>query len=222
MTRRQVLQWLGAGAAGAFILPLLSACGRKPPSFDNLDITDNGNFNTVFSLPDTHGAARTLADFRGKVVVLFFGYTQCPDVCPTSMAELAEARKQLGSDGQRLQVIFVTVDPVRDTPAILDQYVAAFDPSFIALRPATDADVSTVTKQFHIYAAKSVAPGAGASAGASGGSTNASSAAAPPSYTIDHTAASFVFDPSGKLRLYARDGQGVARWVHDVRILLQA
>lgn len=207
MRRRRVLGWL---TAGAFIGPLLGACGKKPPSFDNLDITDNGNFNTVFSLPDTHGTARTLADFRGKVVVLFFGYTQCPDVCPTSLAELAEARKQLGGDGQRLQVVFVSVDPVRDTPAILDQYMAAFDPSFVALRPATDADVIAVTKQFHIYAAKNVIPGGGAS-GATG----------QPAYTIDHTAASFVFDPSGKLRLYARDGQGVARWVHDVRILLQ-
>ncbi|MGI4859698.1 MAG: SCO family protein [Janthinobacterium lividum] len=220
--RRQVVQWLAAGTAGAFIVPLLSACGKKPPSFDNLDISDSGSFDTAFSVPDTHGTARTLADFRGKVVVLFFGYTQCPDVCPTSMAELAEARKQLGSDGQRLQVIFLTVDPVRDTPAILDQYVAAFDPSFIALRPATDADVAVVTKQFHIYAAKSVVPGAGANAGASSVGTGAGDAGAPPSYTIDHTAASFVFDPSGKLRLYARDGQGVARWVHDVRILLQA
>ncbi|MGI4855361.1 MAG: SCO family protein [Janthinobacterium lividum] len=209
--RRRVLGWL---AAGAFTLPVLSACGKKPPSFDNLDITDSGSFNTAFTLPDTHGNARSLADFRGKVVVLFFGYTQCPDVCPTSLVELAEARKQLGNDGQRLQVVFVSIDPVRDTPAILDQYMAAFDPSFVALRPANDAAVSAITKQFHIYAAKTAAARAGASGGASQG-------AAQPAYTVDHTAASFVFDPSGKLRLYARDGQGVARWVHDVRLLLQ-
>lgn len=191
---------------------LLGACGKKPPSFDNLDITDSGNFDTQLALPDTHGKTRTLADFRGKVVVLFFGYTQCPDVCPTSLAELAEARKQLGDDGQRLQVVFVSVDPTRDTPAILDQYMAAFDPSFVALRPVDDLAVAAVTRQFHIYAAKSGVPAAG---------KGASDSAAALAYTVDHTAASFVFDPSGKLRLYARDGQGVSRWVHDVRLLLK-
>ncbi|MCY0387162.1 SCO family protein [Robbsia sp. Bb-Pol-6] len=212
MRRRPFLAYLGAGALAS---ALLGACGKKPPSFDNLDITDNGNFDTHLALPDTHGRTRTLADFRGKVVVLFFGYTQCPDVCPTSLAELAEAKKQLGREGARLQVVFVSVDPTRDTPAILAQYMAAFDPSFVALRPVDDLAVAAVTKQFHIYAAKSAVPGTPASGGGANG------VAAQPAYTVDHTAASFVFDPSGKLRLYARDGQGVGRWVHDVRLLLQ-
>ena len=182
---------------------VLAGCGKKPPAFDNLDITDNASFDTAFTLPDTQGKPRTLADFKGKVVVLFFGYTQCPDVCPTSMAELAEAKKRLGDDGKRFQVVFVSLDPNRDTPQVLDQYMAAFDPSFVALRPATDADVAAITKRFHIYAAK---------AQAANGASDA--------YTVDHTAASFVFDPAGKLRLYARDGQGVDRWVHDVKLLL--
>lgn len=216
MRRRALSSFLAKWCAVALATgALLGACGKKPPSFDNLDITDSGNFDTHLALPDTHGKTRTLADFRGKVVVLFFGYTQCPDVCPTSLAELAEARKQLGDDGQRLQVLFVSVDPMRDTPAILDQYMAAFDSSFVALRPVDDLAVAAVTRQFHIYAAKSGAPAAGK------GASGASDGAAALAYTVDHTAASFVFDPAGKLRLYARDGQGVARWVHDVRLLLK-
>lgn len=188
---------LSVGALGS----LLGACGKSPPSFDNLDISGNSGFEPAFSLPDSSGQIRTIADYKGKVVVLFFGYTQCPDVCPTSLAELAEAKKQLGADGDGLQVILVSVDPERDTPAILAQYAAAFDPSFVALRPADDAAVARIAKQFHIVVKKTPA-----------------SAAGP--YAIEHTAASFVFDPSGKLRLYARDGQGVARWLHDVKILL--
>lgn len=188
---------LGAAALGS----LLSACGKAPPSFDNLDISGSSGFEPAFSLPDTNGHTRTIADYKGKVVVLFFGYTQCPDVCPTSLAELAQAKKQLGAQGAQLQVILVSVDPERDTPEILSQYVAAFDPSFVALRPVDDAAVARLAKQFHIVVKKTPA-----------------SANAP--YAIEHTAASFVFDPSGKLRLYARDGQGVDRWLHDVKILL--
>lgn len=205
MQRRAVLSVLGATALSAG-LASLGACGKRPPSFDNMDITGNSSFATDFSLPDTHGHLRSLADYKGQVVVLFFGYTQCPDVCPTSLAELAEARKRLGADGKRLQVLFASVDPQRDTPVVLDQYVAAFDPSFIALRPSDDEAVQKITKGFHFYVAK--VPEAGA---AKGDTTT---------YSVDHTAASFVFDPSGKLRLYARDGQGVDRWVHDVKLLL--
>lgn len=203
------------GVGAMWASALLAGCGKRPPSFDNLDITDNADFNTAFSLPDTHGRLRTIADEKGKVVVLFFGYTQCPDVCPTSMAELADARKRLGADAQRLQVIFVTVDPQRDTPAVLDQYVAAFDPSFIALRPQNDAAVAAIAKAFHLYVAKVPVAASGAAPGSA-----ASVAAGAAAYTVDHTAASFVFDPTGKLRLYARDGQGVDRWVHDVKLLL--
>ncbi len=208
---RAGLRWAAGTAAIVFGPALLSACGKRAPSFDNLDITGSTEFNTAFSIPDTHGHSRSIADEKGKVVVLFFGYTQCPDVCPTSMAELAEAQKRLGADARRVQVIFVTVDPQRDTPVVLDQYVAAFDPSFIAWRPSDDAAVAALAKEFHLYVAKAPSA-ASASAGASSSTT--------ASYTVDHTAVSFIFDPTGKLRLYARDGQGVDRWVHDIKLLL--
>jgi protein SCO1 len=181
---------------------LVSGCGKQPPSFENLDLTGNTQFGSDFSLPDTDGKIRTLADYKGKAVVLFFGYTHCPDVCPTTMAELSQALQQLGPDAaKRVQVLFVTVDPQRDTPALLAQYVAAFNPSFVGLHPADDAQLVKITKDFRVYYAK--VPGK-----------------TPDSYTMDHTAASYVFDPSGKLRLFARDGQGAGPWVHDLKLLL--
>nr|WP_322103779.1 SCO family protein [Paraburkholderia sp. J41] len=180
----------------------LQGCGQQPPSFSNLDITGNTQFGKDFALPDTNGKTRTLADFKDKVVVLFFGYTHCPDVCPTTMAELSQALEQIGPENaKRVQVLFVTVDPDRDSAQILSQYVAAFNPSFLALRPANEAQLKQVTKDFRVYYAK--VPGT-----------------SPDNYTMDHTAASYVFDPSGKLRLFARDGQGVTPWVHDLKILL--
>jgi protein SCO1/2 len=179
----------------------LAGCGKPQPAFQNLDITGNTQFGSDFALPDTNGKVHTLEDYRNKVVVLFFGYTHCPDVCPTTMAELAQAMQQLGPDAQRVQVLFVTVDPARDTPALLGQYVSAFNPSFVGLHPADDAQLAKVAKDFRVYYAK--VPGK-----------------TPDSYTMDHTAASYVFDPSGKLRLFARDGQGVEPWVHDIKLLL--
>lgn len=191
-----------AVAACALGGALLMAGCNKAPAFQNLDITGNTQFGADFSLPDTNGKTRTMADFKGKVVVLFFGYTHCPDVCPTTMAELSQALQQLGpKDAGRVQVLFVTVDPERDTPALLAQYVPAFNPTFIGLRPASDAQLVKVTKDFRVYYAK--VPGK-----------------TPDSYTMDHTAASYVFDPDGKLRLFARDGQGAAPWVHDIKLLL--
>lgn len=181
---------------------VVSGCGPKAPAFTNLDITGNTQFGHDFSLPDSGGHIRTLADYKGKVVVMVFGYTHCPDVCPTTLAELAQARQQLGpDDAKRIQVLFVTVDPERDTPSLMAQYVAAFDPSFVALRPADDAQLKQVTKDFRVYYAK--VPGT-----------------TPDNYTMDHTAASYVFDTTGKLRLFARDGQGVTPWVHDLKLLL--
>ena len=180
---------------------LVSGC-NKEPAFENLDLTGNTQFGSDFALPDTGGKTRTLADYKGKAVVLFFGYTHCPDVCPTTMAELSQALQQLGPDqAKRVQVLFVTVDPQRDTAALLGQYVSAFNPTFVGLRPTDDAQLVKVTKDFRVYYAK--VPGK-----------------TPDSYTMDHTAASYVFDPEGKLRLFVRDGQGAAPWVHDLKLLL--
>jgi protein SCO1/2 len=175
-------------------------CGKSEPAFQNLDLTGNTQFGTDFSLPDTSGKMRSLADYKGKAVVLFFGYTHCPDVCPTTMAELTQALQQLGPDAKRVQVLFVTVDPARDTPQVLSQYVQAFDPSFVGLRPS-EAQLAKIAKDFRVYYAK--VPGT-----------------TPENYTMNHTAASYVFDPSGKLRLFVRDGQGAQPWVHDLKQLL--
>lgn len=196
--RRAQRGWLFACAlAGAM---LIAGCNRQP-AFQNLDITGNSQFASDFALPDTAGKIRTLGEFKGKAVVVFFGYTHCPDVCPTTMAELSQALQQLGPDGKRVQVLFVTVDPERDTAALLGQYVPAFNPAFIGLRPTDEAQLKKVTKDFRVYYAK--VPGK-----------------TPGSYTMDHTAASYVFDPNGKLRLFVRDGQGPGPWVHDLKLLL--
>jgi len=181
---------------------LVAGCGKQPPAFQNLDITGNTQFANNFSLPDTSGKLRSMADYKGKVVVLFFGYTHCPDVCPTTMAELSQALQQLGPDeAKRVQVLFVTVDPDRDTAPLLGQYVEAFNPTFVGLRPADEAQLTKVTKDFRVYYAK--VPGK-----------------TPDSYTMDHTAASYVLDADGKLRLFVRDGQGATPWVHDLKLLL--
>ncbi|MFD1558961.1 SCO family protein [Paraburkholderia silviterrae] len=198
--RVSLIALAAAGALGGTMA--LVGCGQQPPSFSNLDITGNTQFGKDFSLPDASGKMRSLADFKGKVVVLFFGYTHCPDVCPTTMAELSQALQQLGPDAaKRVQVLFVSVDPERDSAEILSQYVSAFNPTFIALRPADEAQLKQITKDFRVYYAK--VPGN-----------------TPGSYTMDHTAASYVFDTTGKLRLFARDGQGVTPWLHDLKILL--
>ncbi|GLU32882.1 SCO family protein [Trinickia caryophylli] len=195
---RRARALLAVGLLGGVLA--VAGCGKQAPAFQNLDITGNSQFGTTFALPDTAGKMRTLEEFKGKAVVLFFGYTHCPDVCPTTMAELSQAMQQLGSDAGRVQVLFVTVDPARDTAQVLSQYVAAFNPSFVPIRP-NDAQLAKLAKDFRVYYAK--VPGK-----------------TPDSYTMDHTAASYVFDPSGKLRLFARDGQGVDPWVHDLKLLL--
>lgn len=191
--------FIAACLVGAALV--VAGCGKSQPAFQNLDLTGNTQFGSDFSLPDTSGKLRSLADYKNKAVVLFFGYTHCPDVCPTTMAELTQALQQLGpDDAKRVQVLFVTVDPERDTSPVLSQYVKAFNPSFVALRPS-DAQLAKVAKDFRVYYAK--VPGK-----------------TPDSYTMNHTAASYVFDPSGKLRLFVRDGQGAQPWVHDLKLLL--
>lgn len=180
----------------------LAGCDKlvdKPPSFTATDVTGLG-YARDFKLTDHNGKQRSLADFRGKVVVMFFGFTQCPDVCPTTMAEMAQAMTLLGEQSKDVQVLFVTVDPERDTQELLQQYVPAFHPSFLGLRgdlAATDA----VAKEFKVFHAKVA------------GKT-------PETYTMDHTAASFVFDKEGKVRLYVRPGQGPEAIASDIKQLL--
>jgi protein SCO1/2 len=184
-------------------LALLSAgCDKlasKPAAFQNTDLTGL-DYAKGFSLTDHTGKARTLADFRGKVVVLFFGYTQCPDVCPTTMAEMAAVMKELGAAADEVQVLFVTLDPERDTQALLASYVPAFDKRFLGLRGTLDQTAQTA-KEFKVFVAK--VPGK-----------------EPGSYTVDHTAGSYVFDKEGRVRLFLRHGQGPAPIVHDLRQLL--
>jgi len=179
---------------------LLVACEAGGPKFRASDVT-GASFGRDFALQDPDGRQRTLADFRGKAVVVFFGYTQCPDVCPTTLAALAEAMKKLGNDADRVQVLFITVDPERDTPALLKQYVPAFDPRFLGLRGDADATARTA-KEFKVLYEK--VPGT-----------------TPGSYTMDHSAGSFVFDPQGRLRLYVAHGQDADVFAHDLRELLR-
>lgn len=181
---RPLFRWfVAASLAGC-----LAGCGRAP-EVEAQAVDISGEIKSAeFRLPDQTGRMRTLADFRGKVVVLFFGFTRCPEVCPTTLADLAATRKQLGPDGARMQVLFVTVDPERDSAEMLARYVPAFDPSFIALRGDAEQTAS-VAREFKVSYQK--VPGS-----------------APDQYTIDHTAQSFVIDPAGRPRLKVPYGQG--------------
>jgi protein SCO1 len=179
----------------------LAACSAGGPSFQASDITGS-SFGRDFELKDPQGNTRRLADFKGKAVVIFFGYTQCPDVCPTTLAALAEAMKRLGSEADRVQVLFVTIDPERDTPQLLAQYVPAFDPRFLGLYGDAEATARTA-KEFKVIYQKVAG-------------------ATPGSYTMDHSAGTYVFDPQGRLRLYVTNGQGADVFVHDLRELLRA
>jgi len=183
----------------------LGGCERgdsaAKPQFHSTDIT-GADFGHRLALPDFDGRMRTLDDFKGKVTLLFFGYTQCPDVCPTTLAELARIKKELGTDGDRIQGIFVTVDPERDTPEVLKGYVSSFDPTFIALRGSPE-QTAAAAKEFKVFYAKV------------DGKT-------PGSYTMDHTAASYVLDPQGRLRLFVRYGSPPQDLAADLKALLQA
>ena len=180
---------------------VLTACNPNQPSFKGVDIT-GADYAKGFSLMDHNGQVRSLADFSGKVVVVFFGYTQCPDVCPTSMQELAEVKRLLGADGDKLQGIFITLDPERDTAELLKAYMVNFDPSFMALRP-NPAQLAAVTKDFKIYYKKVDGKTA-------------------TSYTLDHSAGSYTFDTQGRVRLYNRYGSGATALAADVATLLQS
>ncbi len=201
LTRRLTLAATAALAAAA----LLAACGRADApkaAFNAVDITgaEYAKAANLLSLPDADGKARQLSDFQGKVTVVFFGYTQCPDVCPTTLLELAQAKKALGADGDRVQGIFVTVDPERDTAALLKAYVANFGADFVALR-GTPEQTRAAAKDFKIFYNK--VPGK-----------------TDTSYTVDHTAGSYVFDTQGRVRLFTRYGTGQQALVSDLRQLL--
>lgn len=176
-----------------------AAASSSQSQFRNTDVTGLG-YAHDFALTDHNGRPRTLADFRGKAVVVFFGYTHCPDVCPTTMAEMAGVMKELGPQADRVQVLFITLDPERDTPAVLKAYVPAFDPRFLGLS-GTPEQIDKVAKEFRVFYQK--VPGK-----------------EPGSYTLDHTAGSYVFDPQGRVRLFVRHGQGPEPVAHDLKLLL--
>lgn len=197
MQRRSVLH----GAGATLLAGALAACGKEKLPFKSIDIT-GADYAKDFQLTDHLGQPRKLADFRGKIVVVFFGFTQCPDVCPSTLMELAEVKRQLGADGDKVQGIFITVDPERDTPEVLKAYMALFDPGFLALR-GTPAQLEATARDFKVYYKKVE------------GKT-------PTSYTMEHSAASFVYDTQGRLRLYVRPGSGPQVLVDDLRLLLKS
>ena len=191
---------LAAAAASV----LLAACDRPAdaparPSFKGIDIT-GADYAKELNLPDADGKVRSLAEFKGKVTVVFFGYTQCPDVCPTTLAELAAARKLMGADGARVQGVFVTLDPERDPPAVVKAYVASFGDDLVALRGSPD-EIKAAARQFKIFYNK--VPGK-----------------TEGSYTVDHTAGSYVFDTQGRVRLFTRYGVGADALAADLKVLL--
>lgn len=179
---------------GAFLL----ACERAP-QFKATDVT-GATFARDFDLTDHHGTPRALADFKGKIVVVFFGFTHCPDVCPTTLAELANVMKQLGDDAKRVQVLFITVDPERDTQALLARYVPTFHPGFLGLR-GDIAQTTATAREYKIVYEKRPNP--------------------KGSYTVDHSAGTFIYDSRGRLRLFANYGLGADALTHDIRALLR-
>ncbi|MBI3230337.1 MAG: SCO family protein [Burkholderiales bacterium] len=195
-------QFLRLGATLALSLStafFLSACNKPAVQFQHVDIT-GADYAKSFTLKDASGKIRTLADFKGKLVLVFFGYTQCPDVCPTTMTEMSGVMKALGKDADKLQVIFITLDPERDTPALLAQYVPAFDARFLGLYGSVK-ETEDVARDFKIFFKK--VPGKNGN------------------YSIDHTAASYVFDREGNVRLFVRNGTGAAAVASDLKLLLQ-
>ena len=189
MKRRSLLLCVG-------VLAMLAACDK---AFKSIDIT-GAEYARTLALPDANGQQRSLAEFKGRLPIVFFGYTQCPDVCPTSLAEIAELKQRLGADGARVQPIFVTVDPERDTAEMLKSYMGGFGADFIALR-GTLEQTTAAAKEFKVFFAKQPGKSEG-------------------SYTMDHTAGLYVFDAAGKVRLFARNGAGADALLEDVKLLL--
>lgn len=178
----------------------LAACSPEGPKFKSTDIS-GASFGRELALTGHDGKPRTLADFRGKAVVMFFGYTHCPDICPTTLVDMAEVMKKLGGDAARVQVLFVTLDPERDTPEVLAKYVPAFDPGFLGLS-GDSAATQRVAQEFKIFYEKRP------------GST-------PSAYTVDHSAQSYVIDPQGRLRLFVRHERIAQDLAYDLHVLLK-
>lgn len=180
---------------------LLAGCGKQQGrgTFQLTDVT-GAPFGKTLELTDHNGQRRTLADFKGKVVAVFFGFTHCPDACPTTLAELAAVAKELGPDASQFQVLFVTVDPERDKPEVLKQYVPAFNPTFLGMSGSPE-DISRTAKEFKVYFQKQQQAGG--------------------SYTMDHSAGTFVFDKQGRLRLFGNYNIGAKPILHDVKVLLK-
>ena len=193
-------KWLTQCWLSLALICATTGCQRADQNFVNTDVTGL-DYAKEFSLTDQYGKSRTLQDFKGKAVIMFFGYTQCPDVCPTTMIQMAQVMTQLGPEAERVQVLFVTLDPERDTQALLAAYVPNFDKRFLGLY-GDAAATAKVAKEFKVFYQKS--PGT-----------------TPGSYSMDHTAASYVFDPQGRIRLYLQYGQKPEAIVHDLKILLK-
>lgn len=196
LSRRHAVATLVASAAWP-----LAACSPGTATFKSTDIT-GADFAKRLRLTDHLGQTRTLPDFQGKIVVVFFGFTQCPDVCPTSMTTMAQVKRLLGERGDLLQVLFITVDPERDTLTLLKDYMAAFDPSFLALRPEP-AELKTVAADFKVYFKKVE------------GKT-------PTSYTMDHSAGKYIFDTAGRARLFSNYGTEASVIAADIETLLKS
>ena len=199
-----------AAFPAVFSAALLTACALALPACSPQDAArpalrgpalHDAPYARDFHLIDADGQPRSLADFKGKVVVVFFGYTQCPDVCPTTLLELAQARQKLGAEAGRLQGIFITLDPARDTPEVLKAYVTSFDESFIALTPRSPQELAALAREFKIFYRQTPGP-------------------IENSYTLDHTAASYMYDPQGRLRLYQTYGIGADAMAANARALL--
>jgi protein SCO1/2 len=182
---------------GVLTMALLAGCG-DPAAFHATDIT-GATFGRDFQLTDHAGRRVASADFRGKAMVIFFGYTQCPDICPTTLAAMRQAMDLLGPEADRVQVLFVTVDPERDTPEVLADYVPWFDPRFRGLR-GDAAQTLAVAREFRVFFSKVPAQSGG--------------------YSIDHTATSYAYDPRGRLRLLIRHGETPEHIAADLRLLL--
>ena len=187
-------------AGSAVAIGLLPSCAPDSPKFHSVDIT-GAEYARDFSLTDHRGQTRTIGNFQGKVVAVFFGFVHCPDACPTTMAEMAEVKKLLGPDGDKLQVLFITVDPERDSAEIMKAYMANFDPTFLALLPSTE-QLAAVAKDFKIFYKRV------------DGST-------PGRYTMDHTAGTYFFDTKGRIRLFSRYGSGTQLLLADIKALLK-